>query len=404
LSGKEYRTVEVNTYPHNFDPIFAVIIPITNEYVVSDCIKSVYNTMVNDSRYAIEVVILLDGAINEAKEVIRDLGIKFPLKASLSERKRNYNGAIMDGLRLVSAPYVFFSDVNNEISLQQVILMKERLDQCTDKTRVIVNGRRKYGRKITTKGSYFDIFSKTFQKIISILFDLDTINDITSPFKLMCTVLAKDLCSECNLKNENFWIEFVARASEKNIRIVEVEVESTKYKNYWLHDSNHIIIPEVISQLLDLGRLKKELTGKNLVISIIQTKSIRRLITFAFVGASAAGLTLFFTWLGVYFHLFYLFSAAIAIQISIGWAFMLHDRVTFKDKIKNYNLRNILFRYLKYNMSSLGGEAINLSTLFILTNAGMFYLNSEMVAIVVAFMFNYTVSRKWVWKKEQMST
>lgn len=89
------------------------------------------------------------------------------------------------------------------------------------------------------------------------------------------------------------------------------------------------------------------------------------------------------------------------IEISIAWEFLLNDRITFKDKIDNYHIRNMLFRFLKYTASSLGGETINLSTLFLLTSGGIFYLYSEMIAILVSFVFNYTMSRKWVWSKKQ---
>jgi len=45
---------------------------------------------------------------------------------------------------------------------------------------------------------------------------------------------------------------------------------------------------------------------------------------------------------------------------------------------------------LRYNDSSLGGELINLSTIFFLTSAGMFYLYGDVLDILVAFMWNYT--------------
>jgi dolichol-phosphate mannosyltransferase len=146
--------------------------------------------------------------------------------------------------------------------------------------------------------------------------------------------------------------------------------------------------------------LKKDLTQKSFVSSILQTKSIRRLITFALVGSSGATIVLFLTWLGVNLHLHYVLSAAIGIETSVMWGFMLNDRITFKDKISKSQL-SARQRFFKYNVSSLGGLAINLSTLVLITSAGLFYLYSEMVAIMVAFTFNYTLSSKWVWRSKQ---
>src|SRR5206468_4016659 len=78
---------------------------------------------------------------------------------------------------------------------------------------------------------YRKIISKTFQKLNSVAFDLYSIKDITSPFKLMSTNLAIGLASECKFMNESFWMEFVVRACDKNIKIVEVQVQHTKRLN-----------------------------------------------------------------------------------------------------------------------------------------------------------------------------
>jgi len=53
---------------------------------------------------------------------------------------------------------------------------------------------------------------------------------------------------------------------------------------------------------------------------------------------------------------------------------------------------------LKYHGTALSGEGINLSILFILTSIGIFYLSSEFIAILVAFGFNFILSKKFVWK------
>jgi len=58
----------------------------------------------------------------------------------------------------------------------------------------------------------------------------------------------------------------------------------------------------------------------------------------------------------------------------------------------------LLHKFLKYHGTALSGEGINLSILFILTSIGIFYLFSEFIGILVAFGFNFTLSKKFVWK------
>jgi len=392
----------INTYKDNFIPQFAIVMPVHNEEnAIAEVVDEVYDKLAKNTTCSFEIVLSEDGSKDNTREVIINLSRKIPLKASLSCSKKGYAGGIKEGLGMVTAPFVLISDSDGQLRPEDFWILKDRLDRIANPNKVIISGR----RKIRADDLHRMVISKTFQKLNSIVFDLDSIKDITSPFKLMSTDLAKSIASDCKYMNESFWTEFVVRACYKNIKIVEVEVQHSKR----LTDETVVykkskIFKIVINQLIGLVKLKKDIAERGFVSSLFQTKSVRRFITFGLVGSSGAGITLFLTWLGVNLNLHYLLSAAIAIETSIGWAFLLNDRITFRDKIDDYQRSKTFFRFLRYNASSLGGEAINLSTLFLLTSAGMFYLYSEVVAILVAFMWNYTLSRKWVWGNTKFST
>jgi dolichol-phosphate mannosyltransferase len=396
------KDIIINSYPEDFVPQFAVLMPVHNEEnSITDVVTEVYDKLVKNSTCPIEIILSEDGSKDDTKDVIINLSRKIPLKASLSYIRKGYAGGIKEGLKLVVAPYVIISDSDGQLRPEDFWLLKDRLDKIASPNKVIISGR----RKIRADDLHRRVISKTFQKLNSVVFDLDSIKDITSPFKLMATDLAKRIASDCKYMNESFWTEFVVRACSKNIKIVEVQVQHSKrLKDETVVYKKSKIPKIIINQLFGLVKLKRDIAQRGFVSSLFQTKSVRRFITFVLVGSSGAGITLFLTWLGVNLHLHYLLSAAIAIEISIGWAFLLNDRITFRDKIDNYQKSKTLFRFLKYNASSLGGEAINISTLFLLTSAGMFYLYSEAVAILVAFMWNYTLSRKWVWDNTKFST
>ena len=388
----------INTYKSDYTPQFAVLMPVHNEEnSISDVVIDVYDKLGKNTEYTFEIILSEDGSKDKTKEVILNLSKKIPLKATLSYNKKGYAGGIKEGLGLVSAPYVIISDSDGQLRPEDFWILKEQLDKITDPRDVIISG----SRRIRADDLHRKIISKTFQKLNTVAFDLDSIKDITSPFKLMSTNMAKKLASECKFMNESFWTEFVVRACDKNIKIVEVEVTHSRR----LMDETVVYkkskIPKiVINQLSGLINLKKELTGKAFITSMLQTKSIKRLITFALVGSSGAGIILFLTWLGVNFGLHYIISAFVGIETSIVWAFFLNDRITFKDKVDKRDFSSTILRFFKYNASSLGGESINLITLFALTTIGIFYLHSEIIAILVAFVFNYTLSRKWVWARK----
>jgi len=90
--------------------------------------------------------------------------------------------------------------------------------------------------------------------------------------------------------------------------------------------------------------------------------------------------------------LFYLISAIMAYEISIIVSFFMHDIWTFK-KVKKTSQRKT--RFTKYNTFCLIGLGLNLGILLILTNNfEIYYAVSEFFAILITFIFNYSISKK----------
>jgi dolichol-phosphate mannosyltransferase len=100
-------------------------------------------------------------------------------------------------------------------------------------------------------------------------------------------------------------------------------------------------------------------------------------------------LTTFFT---EFFNTHYLFSVLLAYEISIITSFFMNDNWTF-NKIPKKN--SIIIRLVKFNTFSLMGLCINMIILFLLTNfIGIHYILSEIIAILITFIFNFTTSKK----------
>jgi dolichol-phosphate mannosyltransferase len=393
----ENQDIMINTCPDNFVPKFSILMPVHNEDdSITNVVMDVHNKLGKNPHFTFEIILAEDGSNDNTKQVIIELSKKIPLKAILSHKRKGYAGGIKEGLKVVTSPYVLFSDSDGQHKPEDFWKLKKKIDDLEHPEYVIVSGNRK------TRADPFhrQIISKTFQKLNTIMFDLSPMEDITSPFKLMHSSLAKSIASECKYMRESFWTEFIVRASHMKIRIVEVPVQ---HSNRVLGESvvyRKSKIPKiVINQLNALLHLKQELTGEGLINSILKTRLIKRLISFALVGTSGAGIILFLMWLLVsVFNLNYMLGGAFAIELSIIWAFFLNNRFTFRDKIRNQKSpSHWIKRLLKYNMTALSGEAINLSLLFALTNVGFFYLTSEAIAIFVIFIYNFTMSNRWVW-------
>lgn len=127
---------------------------------------------------------------------------------------------------------------------------------------------------------------------------------------------------------------------------------------------------------------------------------MKRFLKFICVGASGIvvnqGLLWFFTEI---IGFYYLISAAIAIETSIVTNFILNEKWTFRDRSKGK--KGMFRRGIKFNTVSVAGLVINISVLFFCTEAlGIYYLISNLIGIVAAFLWNYFVNLGWTWKEE----
>ena len=117
-----------------------------------------------------------------------------------------------------------------------------------------------------------------------------------------------------------------------------------------------------------------------------------RLAKFAAVGAlgvllNTAALYLLYEWL----HLPLLVASAMAIELAVVNNYLLNDHWTFASHSRSVR------RFVRFNVSSLGGVAINLAAVALLTAAGWHVLAADLVGIAAGFVVNFVLSSAWVW-------
>jgi len=89
---------------------------------------------------------------------------------------------------------------------------------------------------------------------------------------------------------------------------------------------------------------------------------------------------------------FYVVSTAIAFEISILWGFFANDRWTFSKVRKKHKP---YIRFSKYNLFSLISLGIiQIVMISLVTTFDLHYSLSQAIGIVVAFIFNFTISKK----------
>lgn len=98
------------------------------------------------------------------------------------------------------------------------------------------------------------------------------------------------------------------------------------------------------------------------------------------------------------FRIYYIYSAAIAIEISIISNFIFNNFWTFRDRKSK---ESIFLKFLKFNLICLGGLLINILILRFLKEGFNFNLYfAEFFGILGGFLWNFSLSNIWAWRKK----
>jgi dolichol-phosphate mannosyltransferase len=136
------------------------------------------------------------------------------------------------------------------------------------------------------------------------------------------------------------------------------------------------------------------------IFSLMRRKGeLVRLLKFIGVGLSGVIVNEGALWLLTHFGgLKYYFSSLIGIEASIITNFLLNDRFTFADR-RGAKPTSFISRLLKFNVTCAAGAAIQYGVLLLFTEVlGVNYLLSNLIGILVAFVWNYALSTLWTWK------
>ena len=115
-------------------------------------------------------------------------------------------------------------------------------------------------------------------------------------------------------------------------------------------------------------------------------------LRFAVVGGggvlvNSAALFALYHWAGLPL----LVASGIAVELAVVHNYLLNDRWTFAVHTRSAR------RFVKFNVSVLGGLAINVVLVWSLVRAGMHLLLANCLGIAAAFAVNFACSTGWVW-------
>ena len=334
------------------------------------------------SSYSYELVVVDDNSPDGTSEIANSLSQQYPVRVITRRNERGLASAVVEGFKHARGDILGVIDDDLQHPPE---VIPELLETVMSGADVVIASRYVEGggsegwsasRKIISKGS------KLLAQVL--LSSARGIKDPLSGFFL----LRREVIDGVELSPTGYKILLEVLVKGKAREIAEVPYIFRVRER----GTSNLTSGEGIRYLKHLTRL----TG-------LQAGAMR-FLKFGLVGLSGVLVNEGLLWLLTEnLGLYYLLSAAIAVETAIITNFILNDIWTFRDRRTPGN-RSLLGRGLKFNLVSLGGLGINIAILWTVTEVvGISYLISNLIGIAGATLWNYTINTLWTWRAKPSS-
>lgn len=212
MTPKLNRPPERADIPYVDKPVVSVILPVHNE---ADSIEGVVREIYDELRTKIDVhfVICEDGSKDGTKDVLRELAAEIPMTLEMTDGRKGYSQAVLDGLNLVTTPYFLCLDSDGQCDPKDFSDLWARVDEAD-----VVIGNRVDRQDTWQRRTQ----SRAFRAVFRMMFKI-RLADPSCPYVLGRPDVVDCLPSHPTL-DQGFWWEFVARVWGSGRSIVEVPV------------------------------------------------------------------------------------------------------------------------------------------------------------------------------------
>jgi len=199
-------------------PEVTLLMPAYNEAkTIENVILDFYRKI--GRKIPLQIMVIEDGSTDGTKKVLQQLSKKIPLKLFLEKKRRGYSRAVANGLAKIGTKFVVCVESDGQYFPEDFWKLFAGRNQYD-----IVSGYR-----ITRADSlYRRIISGSFQYMARFLFKDLYLHDITCPYILIRTPIAKKISREIKHMRESFWMEFSIIAYNRRYAIQEVPVRHRK--------------------------------------------------------------------------------------------------------------------------------------------------------------------------------
>jgi len=359
------------------NPELSLIVPTYNEVDnIATLARGVHGALASHCRY--ELIVVDDDSPDGTAEAARGLDSEYPIKVIVRHNERGLASAVIHGFAEASGDVLGVIDAD----LQHPPEMIPDLLQCAREGADVVVGSRYEAGGGTEEWTRERLIVSKVAKMLAHLL-LPSSKKVSDPLSGFFLVKKRAIEGvKLNPVGYKILLEILVRGKVEQVASVPYtfrgrEAGISKYG-----------MREQVNYLRHILRLLPADSG------------VRRFIKFCLVGASGVLVNMGLLWLFTeVVGLFYLVSAAIAIETSIINNFILNDIWTFRDR-RAPGMAARLVRLLKFNLVSAVGIGINMGVLWTCTEVlGIYYLLSNLCGIAAAMLWNFIINLSWTWRQ-----
>ena len=188
-----------------------VLLPVHNEAdSIEHTIREIYEEFA--PRVRMRFIICEDGSVDRTKEVLRALSATLPMTLVMSDERKGYSRAVLDGMQ---APYLLCLDSDNQCDPKDFWQMWEE----RDKHDVLLGWRTDRADNVMRK-----TMSRTFYYLYQLLFHVP-VHDPSCPYMLARQEVVRTVAQYQGAMKQGFWWEFVARCHLAGFSIREYPIK-----------------------------------------------------------------------------------------------------------------------------------------------------------------------------------
>src|SRR5208283_835311 len=194
-------------------PTLEVLLPVYNEAEsIEGTIREIFAAV--SPHVPLRFIICEDGSRDDTKEVLTRLGASLPLNLIMSNERKGYSRAVIDGMKSLEADYLLCLDSDGQCDPSDF----RKFWETRDRQDVAIGWRIKRADSLLRRG-----LSRAFYYVYQLFYQLP-IHDPSCPFVLAHKRIIKSVVSELGEMKQGFWWEFTARVYRRGFSLREIPV------------------------------------------------------------------------------------------------------------------------------------------------------------------------------------